>query len=317
MEDKKMTEENKNEVMALPELPKMEFTFDNSKITPAKIDKSMFDFEKTEKEVQKIEELKNLNFDDFELKDIKELREEVARKKSGAESFKKDLMGYLNQDTKEINQKLIGFISRVEEVRKYLHNIEKEMDNVKREKIKNIKEFIFKDRPDYLIYLIDNKKWENKTFKEHQIEAEIQDQYNELLKKEEFIKSELEKANADLEFVITFEEAKYLIKEDYPVISNKITEKRNDRKDTEENLRKKAEEQAKKEAEEKIKKEQEEQKKQEQENKDNTIQKTDKNTDQVRDTYIAIKVSGLSEEATNDLLKVIKKHNLKYIKEMR
>lgn len=312
-----MTEENKNEVMALPELPKMEFTFDNRKITPAKIDKSMFDFEKTEKEVQKIEELKNLNFDDFELKDIKELREEVARKKSDAESFKKDLMDYLNQDTKEIKQKLIGFISRVEEVRKYLHNIEKEMDNVKREKIKNIKEFIFKDRPDYLIYLIDNKKWENKTFKEHQIEAEIQAQYSELLKKEEFIKSELEKANADLEFVITFEETKHLITEDYSVISNKITEKRNDRKATEENLRKKAEEQAKKEAEEKIKKEQEEQKKQEQENKDNTIQKTDKNTDQVRDTYIAIKVSGLSEEATNDLLKVIKKHNLKYIKEMR
>ena len=312
-----MIEENKNKVTALPELPKMEFVFDNRKITPAKIDKSMFDFEKTEKEVQKIEELKNLNFDGFELKDIKELREEVARKKSDAESFKKDLMDYLNQDTKEINQKLIGFISRVEEVRKYLHNIEKEMDNAKREKIKNIKEFIFKDRPDYLIYLIDNKKWENKTFKEHQIEAEIQAQYSELLKKEEFIKSELEKANADLEFVITFEETKHLITEDYSVISNKITEKRNDRKDTEENLRKKAEEQAKKEAEEKIRKEQEEQKKQEQENKDNAIQKTDKNTDQVRDTYIAIKVSGLSEEATNDLLKVIKKHNLKYIKEMR
>ena len=31
-------------------------------------------------------------------------------------------------------------------------------------------------------------------------------------------------------------------------------------------------------------------------------------------TYIYIKVSGLSEEATNDLLSVIRKHNLKYEK---
>ena len=31
-------------------------------------------------------------------------------------------------------------------------------------------------------------------------------------------------------------------------------------------------------------------------------------------TYICIKVSGLSEEATNDLLSVIRKHELKYEK---
>ena len=37
------------------------------------------------------------------------------------------------------------------------------------------------------------------------------------------------------------------------------------------------------------------------------------NTDK-KGTYICIKVSGLSKEATEDLLSVIKKHNLKYEK---
>ena len=36
-----------------------------------------------------------------------------------------------------------------------------------------------------------------------------------------------------------------------------------------------------------------------------------------KDTYISIKVSGLSKEATNDLLEVIKKYDLKYTKEMK
>ena len=37
------------------------------------------------------------------------------------------------------------------------------------------------------------------------------------------------------------------------------------------------------------------------------------NTDK-KGTYICIKVSGLSKEATEDLLSVIKKHNLEYEK---
>ncbi len=34
-------------------------------------------------------------------------------------------------------------------------------------------------------------------------------------------------------------------------------------------------------------------------------------------TYITIKVSGLNKEAATDLLNVIKKHNLKYPKEVK
>lgn len=305
-------EKLEKEVMVLPELPKMEFVFDNNKIVPAKIDKDMIDFEKAERDVKEIEKLYNVVFADLE--DVKRYREEVASKKSNAEKFKKDLMDFLTSDTKEVNQKLINLIKRVEAVRKFLHEKEKELDNVKREKIKSIKELIFKDKPDYLIYLIDNEKWEKKTFKETNIEAEIQQQYDELIKKENFIKQEIGKANKEIEFKILFENVKFLIKEEYSTISEAIINKMNEIKQTEENLRKKAEEQAKKEAEEKIRKEQAEQIKLEE--KQNTVTEKEENTTK-KDTYILIKVSGLTEEATDDLLKVIRKHNLKYKKEMK
>jgi len=149
--------ENKNVEIktetSLVTLPKMEFVFDSAKITPAKINKDMIDFEKAEEKVEKIEKLYNVVFTD--VKDIKKYREEVASTKSSAEKFKKDLMDYLTADTKEINQKLINLIKRVDAVRKYLYDKEKELDNAKREKIKSIKELIFKDRPEYLINLLD------------------------------------------------------------------------------------------------------------------------------------------------------------------
>lgn len=228
------------DVTALVKLPKMEFVFDSAKITPAKIDKDMIDFEKAEQKVEEIEKLYGVIFTD--VKDIKKYREEVASTKSSAEKFKKDLMNYLTADTKEINQKLINLIKRVDAVRKYLHDKEKELDNAKREKIKSIKELIFKDRPEYLVYLAENKKWENKTFKEVNIEAEIQQQYDELIKKENFIKQEIEKANKQIQFKILFENVKFLIKEEYATISEAITNKMNEIKQTEENLRQKAEE---------------------------------------------------------------------------
>ena len=287
-------------------LPKMEFVFDSAKITPAKIDKDMIDFEKAEQKVKEIEKLYDVVFTNVE--DIKKYREEVASTKASADKFKKDLMDYLNADTKEINQKLINLIKRVEAVRKYLYEKEKELDNAKREKIKSIKELIFKDRPEYLIYLVDNKKWENKTFKEANIEAEIQQQYDE--------------SNKEIEFKILFENVKSLIKEEYTTISEIITNKMNEIKQTEENLRKQAEEKAEKEKQQEIEalKQQQEQEKQEavaKAIKEKEVQENSNDNSEKTDTYICIKVNGLTKEATNDLLEVIKKHNLKYIKEMR
>ena len=308
------------DVTALVKLPKMEFVFDSGKITPARIDKDMIDFEKAEQKVEEIEKLYNVVFTD--VKDIKKYREEVASTKSSAEKFKKDLMNYLTAGTKEINQKLINLIKRVDAVRKYLYDKEKELDNAKREKVKSIKQLIFKDRPEYLVYLVENKKWEYKTFKEINIEAEIQQQYDELIKKENFIKQEIEKANKEIQFKILFENVKYLIKEEYTVISEAITNKMNETKQTEENLRKTANENAEKEKQQEIEalKQQQEQEKQEavaKAIKEKEVQENLNDNSEKTDTYICIKVNGLTKEATNDLLEVIKKHNLKYIKEMK
>ena len=314
--------ENKNVEIetetSLVTLPKMEFVFDSAKIIPAKIDKDMIDFEKTEQKVEEIEKLYDVVFTNVE--DIKKYREEVASTKASADKFKKDLMDYLNADTKEINQKLINLIKRVEAVRKYLYEKEKELDNAKREKIKSIKELIFKDRPEYLIYLVDNKKWENKTFKEANIKAEIQQQYDELIKKENFIKQEIEKANKQIQFKILFENVKFLIKEEYATISEAITNKMNEIKQTEENLRKTAKENAEKEKQQEIEALKQEQEKQEavaKAIKEKEVKENSNDNSEKTDTYICIKVNGLTKEATNDLLEVIKKHNLKYIKEMR
>ena len=302
------------DVTALVKLPKMEFVFDSAKITPAKIDKDMIDFEKAEQKVEEIEKLYDVVFTD--VKDIKKYREEVASTKSSAEKFKKDLMDYLTADTKEINQKLINLIKRVDAVRKYLYDKEKELDNAKREKIKSIKEFIFKDRPEYVVYLIENKKWENKTFKEANIETEIQQQYDELIRKENFIKQEIEKANKEIKFKIVFESMKYLIQEDYTVISKAINDKMNEIKQTEENLRIRAEEEKQREiAELERKREIEKQEaiakalqEKEQKETDNT---------QKKDTYICIKVNGLSKEIALELKQFLDKNNIKYFKEMK
>lgn len=289
---------------SLVTLPKMEFVFDSAKITPAKIDKDMIDFEKAEQKVEEIEKLYGVIFTD--VKDIKKYREEVASTKSSAEKFKKNLMDYLTADTKEINQKLINLIKRVDAVRKYLYDKEKELDNAKREKIKSIKELIFKDRPEYLVYLIENKKWENKTFKEANIEAEIQQQYDELIKKENFIKQEIEKANKQIQFKILFENVKFLIKEEYATISEAITNKMNEIKQTEENLRKTAKENAEQEKQEAV---------------DRAIQEREQNQEidnvEKTDTYICIKVNGLSLEIATELKQFLDKNNIKYFKEMK
>ena len=51
--------------------------------------------------------------------------------------------------------------------------------------------------------------------------------------------------------------------------------------------------------------------------KEKEVKENSNDNSEKTDTYICIKVNGLTKEATNDLLKVIKKHNLKYIKEMK
>ena len=116
---------------------------------------------------------------------------------------------------------------------------------------------------------------------------------------------------------------------EYDSIMKKLIEKKNEIKATEENMKKKAEEEKQRALEEvELKKQKEleelerkkEQEKQEAvakatETKTNEAKSTE-NTDE-KETYICIKVSGLSKEAVTELKAVIEKYNLKYVKEMR
>ena len=70
----------------------------------------------------------------------------------------------------------------------------------------------------------------------------MQKQYDELEKKQDFINSQIAKANAEIQFMITFESMKFLMSEDYNTITETIESKKNEIKQTEENLRQKAEE---------------------------------------------------------------------------
>lgn len=125
-----------------------------------------------------------------------------------------------------------------EQLKGYDEKIRKEKKVEVQKKINNI----FTRNPGLKIFLEWNDKWLDKSFTFKKIENEVQKQYEELEKKQDFINSQIAKANSEIEFMITFESMKFLMTEDYDVITEKIESKKNEIKQTEENLRQKAEE---------------------------------------------------------------------------
>lgn len=190
------------------------------------------------------------------------------------------------------------------------------------EKLENINRLIdlyFIENENIKQYLEFNSSWRTKKYTLNKIEEEISSQKKNLLEKKEFIEKELEKANADIEFKIIFETVQHFMNLEYPEIIKGIDNKKNEIKTTEEKLKKQAEEKAKIQEEvteiETIEKE-EIATIPESNPQINNIEIVEKNVEK-KETYILIKVSGLNKEATNDLLEVIKKHNINYIKEVR
>lgn len=195
----------------------------------------------------------------------------------------------------------------------------------KLEKIGEIKEQIFSENKLLEQWFTVNEKWKNKTMTLKKIEEEIKEQFEYWNKRYNFITSQLIAINEEIENKISFEDVQYLMIAEYDSIMKKLIEKKNEIKTTEENMKKKAEEEkqrALEEAELKKQKELEElERKKEQEKQEAVAKATEEkvvetkteNADK-KGTYICIKVSGLSKEATEDLLSVIKKHNLKYEK---
>lgn len=195
----------------------------------------------------------------------------------------------------------------------------------KLKKIGEIKEQIFSENKLLEQWFTVNEKWENKTMTLKKIEEEIKEQFEYWNKRYNFITSQLTAINEEIENKISFEDVQYLMISEYDSIMKKLVEKKNEIKATEENMKKKAEEEkqrALEEAERKKQKELEElERKKEQEKQEAVAKATEEKVAEAKvedtnkkGTYICIKVSGLSEEATNDLLSVIRKHELKYEK---
>ena len=125
-----------------------------------------------------------------------------------------------------------------DQLKEYDEKIREEKKVEVQKKINNI----FTRNPGLKIFLEWNDKWLDKSFTFKKIENEVQKQYDELEKKQDFINSQIAKANSEIEFMITFESMKFLMTEDYNVITEKIESKKNEIKQTEANLRQKAEE---------------------------------------------------------------------------
>ncbi len=139
-------------------------------------------------------------------------------------TYEKEVKGISNF----IGEQLKGYDEKIREKKKV--EVQKKINN------------IFTRNPGLKIFLEWNDKWLDKSFTFKKIENEVQKQYDELEKKQDFINSQIAKANSETEFMITFESMKFLMTEDYNVITEKIESKKNEIKQTEANLRQKAEE---------------------------------------------------------------------------
>ena len=139
-------------------------------------------------------------------------------------TYEKEVKGISNF----IGEQLKGYDEKIREKKKA--EVQKKINN------------IFTRNPGLKIFLEWNDKWLDKSFTFKKIENEVQKQYDELEKKQDFINSQIAKANSEIEFMITFESMKFLMTEDYNLITEKIESKKNEIKQTEANLRQKAEE---------------------------------------------------------------------------
>ena len=165
-------------------------------------------------------------------KKISDERKKIQKKANAAietlienlKTYEKEVKGISNF----IGEQLKGYDEKIREEKKV--EVQKKINN------------IFTRNPGLKIFLEWNDKWLDKSFTFKKIENEVQKQYDELEKKQDFINSQIAKANSEIEFMITFESMKFLMTEDYNVITEKIESKKNEIKQTEENLRQKANE---------------------------------------------------------------------------
>ena len=213
-------------------------------------------------------------------------------------TYEKEVKGISNF----IGEQLKGYDEKIREEKKI--EVQKKINN------------IFTRNPGLKIFLDWNDKWLDKSFTFKKIETEVQKQYEELEKKQDFINSQIAKANSEIEFMITFESMKFLMTEDYNVITEKIESKKNEIKQTEENLRQKAEEEKQRElAELEAKKERE---------KEEAIKAAQQQNDEIKETQktavnskyydITLRFPKAPSQFLKDFKKLVDSYGLEYIK---
>jgi putative DNA double-strand break repair rad50 ATPase (fragment) len=311
--------------METNELQVVEFKI--KKIVPAKIESNIEELENFMAGVK--EKYRGWIVTEDEIKFAAEERTKLNKLEKILSEERKRIQKEANTDI----EKLIEKLKIAEKETKALSNSiaeqikefeEKEWET-KQEEISEIIDNVFRENPELKLYITENSKWKNKGMTLNKIETELEDQFNFLSKKYNFILGQLKSVNEEIENKLSFKDIQYLMKCEFDEIMKTLVNKKNEIKATEENIKKRAEEEKQRALEEvelKKQKELEELERKKEQEKQEAVAKAaeekasepkSENADK-KGTYICIKVSGLSEEATNDLLSVIRKHELKYEK---
>lgn len=220
--------------------------FEVTKLVPAKVISNIDDLKNFMEIVRQKYEGWLVTEDDIDIAKSERTKLNKLEKKISDE--RKKIQKKANADIESLIENLKTYEKEVKGISNFIGEQLKEYDGKIREekKIEVQKKInnIFTRNPGLKIFLEWNDKWLDKSFTFKKIENEVQKQYEELEKKQDFINSQIEKANAEIQFMITFESMKFLMSEDYSVITEKIESKKNEIKQTEENLKQKAEEEA-------------------------------------------------------------------------
>ncbi len=271
--------------------------------------------------------------------EVKNAREERAI----LNKLEKELSDTRKKVQKEGLSSIDSFLDKLKESEKEIKILSKNIDEqikqfeeqeieTKLKEVSEIKNRIFESNKRLEGFFTPNKKWENKTFKIKDVETEIQEMFDSLNKKYDFILAQLNACNEEIENKIDFDSVYSLMNEEYDTIMKKLVEKKNQIKETETNIKKKAEEEKQKalaeleqkkelekvEAIEKAKQETiEENKIKSTISKIETVENTTTIPNESKKTYLVIEVTGLDINVAKELKQFLDGNNINYKKETR
>ena len=219
------------------------------KITPAQVESNIEQLDTYMSNVT--EHYKNWIVTEDSLKEATTERTKLNKLEKNLAEFRKRVQ---EEGLKDINAFIQKLKDSEKEVKTLSNNIKTQIDEFEEkqweEKQKEIQKKIngmFVTNENLKQFVVQNPKWKNKTFTINKIESELSEQLENLVNKKQFIENELEKANKGIEFKIVFEAVQFLMNSEYSEIVKEIEKKKNETKQTEENLRQKAEEEKQKE----------------------------------------------------------------------